>query len=188
MTCPIAPKQGHRPGSKASLTCPYCNPPHPENDNPQPPDRRSALRARLLPSADVGIRTDFITDLDSLADDLETETASRGKKSNWLCPSLTDWANTMDGVILPSVGESQLRCELMRRHCPLWLAKSLTAGILAFLPRLAAAKPRKSSVSLVMRLFAVWVCPLQERCPSYEEDIFRLVFEGILAKAEVPTE
>jgi predicted benzoate:H+ symporter BenE len=94
----------------------------------------------------------------------------------------------MDGVILPSVGESHVRRELMRRHCPLWLAKTLAAGILTFLPKLKAAKSGKSSVSLVLRLFAVWVCPIQDRCPSYKEDVFRLAFEGILAKAEAPTE
>ena len=177
------------------MTCPYCNPPHPDddkplpqNDNPQPPDRRSALRARLLPSTDVGVRADFTADLDSIADDFEAETASRGKKANWLCPSLTQWATSMDGVILPSIGESQLRAELIRRHCPLWLAKSLAAGILTFLLKLRAAKSGKSSVSLVMRLFAVWVCPMQDRCPSYQEDVFKLAFEGILAKAEAPTE
>ena len=177
MTCPLAPKHGHRPGSRASLTCPYCNP-------PQLHDRRSALRARLLPSTDERVRTGFIAHLDSLSDNLETDAASRGKKANWLCPSLTGWANNLEGSIFASFNESQLRAELIRRHCPLWLARTVVAGTFQLQPELAAAIPGKSSISLIMRLFAVWVCPIQDRCVSYQENIFKLTFEGIVAQPE----
>jgi len=242
MTCPIAPKRGHRPGSKASLTCPYCNPDHPGDshsllsDSPsllitteslldhhptppideQPPsqpvdlhtllsqplapsvrarkprkrreDRRTKLREHLLPTADARPRARLTTDLDSFADELESETASRGKKANWLCPSLTDWANHLEGSIFASLTESQLRAELIRRHCPLWLAKSLAAGTFELLPKLASVIGRKASVSVVLRLLAVWVCPIQDACTPYQENIFKLTFESILAKSDPDTQ
>jgi len=139
------------------------------------------LRARLLPSADKGLRAEVTAGLDSLADNLEIETASRGKKSNWLCPSLTGWANGLEGSVFVSLTESQFRAELIRHHCPLWLAKLLAVDTFQLLPAMKAAIGKKSSISLIVRLFAVWACPIQERCVSYRENIFKLTFEGILA-------
>jgi len=198
------------------LTCPYCNPtPHDHVDDPpsqpaagtdpqnqldpapqpapvrrqkrQPLDRRSKLRKSILATVAAHTRTAIVADLDSMADDYEADTASRGKKANWLCPALTVWSNGLEGTIFNGLTETQLRAELIRRYCPLWLAKPLASGITGFLPKLTDAIGSKASISVVLRLLAVWACPTQNGCTSYRENIFKLTFEQILAKQDLET-
>jgi len=141
------------------------------------------LHQLFLPRADTRLRQGVTHDLDSIADQCVSLAAARGRPPHWLCPALTGWADSLDGTIFADLDEPRLKAELIRRHCPLWLAQSLSPSITLLLPKLTAAIGHQGSISLIVHMLAVWVCPVQAMCPSYYENMFRLTYEGFMAKA-----